>query len=59
VAAFQVSALLNAVNLAVRLGDDDRVAMARQVIEGLLAPASRDSRRTARRPSTTGSVREN
>ncbi|MEV4021122.1 TetR/AcrR family transcriptional regulator [Nonomuraea angiospora] len=52
-AAFQVSALLNAVNLAVRLGDDDRVVMARHVIEGLLAPASRDSRRAARRSSAT------
>ncbi|WP_431964561.1 TetR/AcrR family transcriptional regulator [Nocardia sp. bgisy134] len=41
-AAFHVIALLNAVNLAVRLGDDDRVAMARHVIDGLLAPASRD-----------------
>lgn len=46
-AAFHVCALLNAVNLAVRLGDDDRVAMARQVIDGLLAPASHDSGGTA------------
>ncbi|WP_431902285.1 TetR/AcrR family transcriptional regulator [Nonomuraea sp. bgisy101] len=40
-AAFQVSALLSAVNLAVRLGDDDRVAMARHVIDGLLTHDSR------------------
>lgn len=52
-AAFQVSALLNAVNLAVRLGDDDRVAMARDLIEGLLAPASPDSRRPTRKSSAT------
>lgn len=35
-AAFQVSAVLNAVNLALRLGDDDSVAMARRVIDRLL-----------------------
>ncbi|UBU08488.1 TetR family transcriptional regulator C-terminal domain-containing protein [Nonomuraea gerenzanensis] len=52
-AAFQVSALLNAVNLAVRLGEGDRVAMARGVIEGLLAPPSRGARRAARRSSAT------
>lgn len=46
-AAFHVSALLNAVNLAVRLGDDDRIAMARHVIDGLLAPASHDSGRAS------------
>ncbi|MBF6456427.1 TetR/AcrR family transcriptional regulator [Nocardia cyriacigeorgica] len=37
VAAFQVSAVLNAVNLALRLGEEDSVSMARQVIDGLLA----------------------
>lgn len=38
-AAFQVSAVLHAVNLALRLGDDDSVTMARRVFDGLLAPA--------------------
>lgn len=52
-AAFQVSALLNAVNLAVRLGDDDRIAMARHVIGDLLTPPSHDSQRAPRRSSTT------
>ncbi|WP_249358616.1 TetR/AcrR family transcriptional regulator [Nocardia cyriacigeorgica] len=37
VAAFQVTAVLNAVNLALRLGEDDSVSMARQVIDRLLA----------------------
>ncbi|WP_429417777.1 hypothetical protein [Nocardia sp. GAS34] len=35
-AAFQVAAVLNAVNLALRLGDDDSVSMARHVVNGLL-----------------------
>lgn len=39
-AAFQVSAVLYAVNLALRLGDDDSVTMARRVVDGLLAPAA-------------------
>ena len=39
-AAFQVSAVLHAVNLALRLGDDDSVTMARRVVDGLLAPAA-------------------
>jgi AcrR family transcriptional regulator len=37
-AAFQVSAVLHAVNLALRLGDDDSVTMARRVVDGLLVP---------------------
>lgn len=56
-AAFHVSALLNAVNLAVRLGDDDRIAMARHVIDGLLAPASRDSEGAAG-SAPSGAVRQ-
>jgi AcrR family transcriptional regulator len=39
-AAFQVSAVLHAVNLALRLGDDDSVTMARRVVDGLLDPAA-------------------
>ncbi|MEV0050771.1 TetR/AcrR family transcriptional regulator [Saccharopolyspora shandongensis] len=39
-AAFQVGAVLNAVNLALRLGDDDSVTMARQVVDGLLDAAA-------------------
>jgi AcrR family transcriptional regulator len=39
-AAFQVSAVLHAVNLALRLSDDDSVTMARHVIDGLLQPAA-------------------
>ncbi|TLF82520.1 TetR/AcrR family transcriptional regulator [Nocardia cyriacigeorgica] len=37
IAAFQVSAVLNAVNLALRLGEEDSVNMARRVIDRLLA----------------------
>jgi AcrR family transcriptional regulator len=39
-AAFQISAVLNAVNLALRLGDDDSVTMARRVVDGLLDAAA-------------------
>ncbi|MGW5641671.1 TetR/AcrR family transcriptional regulator [Saccharopolyspora sp. NPDC003752] len=39
-AAFQVSAVLNAVNLALRLGDEDSVTMARQVVDRLLDAAA-------------------
>ncbi|MBF6451387.1 TetR/AcrR family transcriptional regulator [Nocardia elegans] len=38
-AGFEVAAVLNAVNVALRLGDDDSVAMARGVIDRLLRKA--------------------
>lgn len=37
-AAFQMSAVLTAANIALRLGDDGGVTMARRVLDGLLAP---------------------
>ncbi|MEU1997669.1 hypothetical protein ABZ511_24755 [Nocardia gamkensis] len=39
-AAFQVSAVLNAVDLALRLGDETSMTMARRVIDGLLDAAA-------------------
>jgi AcrR family transcriptional regulator len=39
-AGFEVAAVLNAVNVALRLGDDDSVAMARGVIDRLLRKAA-------------------
>ncbi|GAA1933768.1 TetR/AcrR family transcriptional regulator [Kitasatospora viridis] len=38
-AAFQLDAVLNATNTALRLGDDTAVAMVHRVVDGLLAPA--------------------
>jgi AcrR family transcriptional regulator len=37
-AAFQVDAVLNAANIALRLGDNDAVHKVRRMIDGLLAP---------------------
>ncbi|MBF5001028.1 TetR/AcrR family transcriptional regulator [Nocardia sp. BSTN01] len=39
-AGFEVAAVLNAVNVALRLGDDDSVAMARRVIDRLVGKAA-------------------
>ncbi|MBH0775005.1 TetR/AcrR family transcriptional regulator [Nocardia bovistercoris] len=39
-AAFQISALLYAVNLSLRLGDDDSVTLTRRIIDDLLDTAS-------------------
>lgn len=39
-ASFQVSAVLNAVNLALRLGDEDSVTMAWQVVDSLLGASA-------------------
>ncbi|MCC3317475.1 TetR/AcrR family transcriptional regulator [Nocardia africana] len=40
VAGFEVAAVLNAVNVALRLGDDAAVGMARQVVDRLLGKAA-------------------
>ncbi|MFQ6330445.1 TetR/AcrR family transcriptional regulator [Nocardia sp. CWNU-33] len=40
-AVFQIDAMLNATNIALRLGDSDSIRKMRQVIDGLLLPNSR------------------